>query len=357
MAILRYGFIAIASAVLLYALMVLGSSLVFAAMELGESLDTGSTRTDMFFGVSGLTADVYDRTPLIRDQPQIILMGASNVQKFRADIVAAHLDGFAAHNMSIGGLPLHDWTRMADLTYEVVPRDAWSKLTFVVGVWYGTFSEGATSHSWQLDDEMARYGLYRRTAHGDYALRIPNSLVPAASIALRPVIVDARAWDTFRESNGKIVDALLLGRPVAQTIDVFEQDIAVLSDSKRRALLIQLRQKENGSISDRAFAELRALAQHVSRAGSRIVVVDLPIPQWHANAVPAFADYQRRKQPHFAALRKMKNVYYIDLQQGFSDSDFYDTVHARPKAAGMLSERLAAGLAPIVDSMPAGPGR
>lgn len=92
--------------------------------------------------------------------------------------------------------------------------------------------------------------------------------------------------------------------------------------------------------TDAGFGDLVNLARRVSAAGSKLIVVDLPLPSWHANGVPYFQQYQRRKQPFIAELGKLDRVTYANMQKGFPDEEFYDSAHPRPKATWRWSERL-----------------
>ena len=80
------------------------------------------------------------------------------------------------------------------------------------------------------------------------------------------------------------------------------------------------------------------------------MIVDLPLPSWHARGVNAFADYQRRKWTFYGAMLRIRDVSYINLQQGFPDDGFYDSIHPKPKAAEEWAIRMAVGLRSQLES-------
>ena len=52
----------------------------------------------------------------------------------------------------------------------------------------------------------------------------------------------------------------------------------------------------DGPLSDVQFQRLDRLVRWLSEAGVRVLLVDLPLPQWHARRSPHYADYQQRKR-------------------------------------------------------------
>jgi hypothetical protein len=81
------------------------------------------------------------------------------------------------------------------------------------------------------------------------------------------------------------------------------------------------------------FEKLLAIAQTVSWHGSRILILDLPIPSWHRQSVPYDAEYHRRLEFLMPKLKSMPNVEVGTMNGLFADRDFLDAVHPRPRVS------------------------
>jgi hypothetical protein len=336
MALLRYCLVALTSALCLCLVSWLGASLLYRGLGLSQRLETGSLASFAYFGRSEVAPVAYNRTPLIREAPQVIIIGGSNVVKLSAAEMSAHLGGMAVHNMAFSGSFIKDMGQAIDLVYEVVPRQAWSRITFAVGLWYGVFSSAEKAS--QIDQELLRYRLYERTHDGKVALRMPSSLLEPASIALRPVLLSAHAWDDVTTISSLVLAVLLNGTADAQDHPV----------TGNEALLWCLRRTFMTALANEAaLAELQRFARLVSARGSRLVILDTPIPPWHAKAAPAFAYYQQRRTALFEELQRLPGVFYYDMQAFAADDDFIDCIHPDPRVARVWAGRLAEELRPI----------
>lgn len=90
------------------------------------------------------------------------------------------------------------------------------------------------------------------------------------------------------------------------------------------------------------FAVLDQIVDRITREGDRAIIVDLPIPHWHADGVPMFAAYQRDKLQGFSSALSHEGAGYLNLQSSLVDDDFYDSVHQKPLAARKLSHLIVA---------------
>jgi hypothetical protein len=131
-AFVRYSLIAAVTALGLYAMLIFATSLLFNGLKLSRQLDTGSLRSDAFFGTTGDVAAIYNRSALSIARPQVILVGASNFQK----VLASEFDvpGFAAANISVDGSGLAEMERLVELAYESVSPVTRGRNVFVIGV-------------------------------------------------------------------------------------------------------------------------------------------------------------------------------------------------------------------------------
>ena len=344
MAIVRYSATAVGLTLLLYLSLVIIAVPIFDRMGVTKTLDVGSAASDLVFGTSGLSAVVYNRLPLRRGGNRIIMIGASNMGEIPAgDITTSNRDT-EVDNMSISGSVPQDWSRILDLAYEMIPLPARRQTTFVAGVWYGSFMFDRPQEADELDNELLRFGLYRRLADGNVALRVPIRTLPIALTALRPLILEIRFWDSLALQNRYAAESLLAWTKNSGSPDEFARDDVVTAGPSHQEFLLAKRVANARPLNPGAFDALKAEAVKVSQSGGRFVIADLPLPSWHSNNVPEFAEYQQQKWRYFVGMLKLPGVFYVNLQTGVSDSDFYDSVHPKPIAARAWARRLGSSL-------------
>jgi hypothetical protein len=339
MALPRFLSISALSMLLLYGLSVVVSTAAYRGFGLDQQLDTGSRASDLTFGSLGASAVVYNRRPLIRNGPQVILVGSSNFQHYSANAIASEMPGISASNMAVDGSNLADFELVVNLAYEVLPASSSDTHTFVFGLWYGDFFGGDGIGHEALNSELTRYGLYQKVEDDRAILKIPRSRLPVAVATLRPLIIMQRAWENLTGVSTLVVNDIL-GQPHPPAIDFAAQDQAASPGEAERRVLIERRSAVETRVGDDVLAKLMPIAKRISDAGDRLVLVDLPLPRWHAEAVPAATDYSRRKQAYFAEVLRLPGVYYLDMEGSATDEDFYDSVHLRPKACIGLAHRL-----------------
>jgi hypothetical protein len=342
MALPRFLFISGLSMLILYGMSVMVSTAAYRGLRLDQQLDTGSRASDLLFGSLGASAVVYNRRPLIRNGPQVILIGSSNFQHYSAKAIASEMPGISTSNMAVEGSNFADFELVVNLAYEVLPPS--DKHTFVLGLWYGDFFAGNGVGHKALDSELTRYAMYQKVEDDRAILKIPRSTLPVAAATLRPLIIMQRAWETITTVSTSVVDDIL-GQSHPPATDFAALDQAASPDAEQQRELVERRSADGTRVSDDVLAKLMPIAKRISDAGDRLVLVDLPLPRWHAEAVPASIDYSRRKHAYFAPALRLPGIYYLDMEGSATDEDFYDSVHLRPKACIELAHRLARTLA------------
>jgi hypothetical protein len=337
----RFLSISVLSMLILYGMGVMVSTAAYRGLGLDQQLDTGSRASDLIFGSLGASAVVYNRRPLNRNGAQVILIGSSNFQHYSATAIASEMPGISASNMAVEGSNFPDFELVVNLAYEALPPS--NKHTFVLGLWYGDFfAEDGVGHK-ALKNELTRYALYQEVEDDRAMLKIPKSTLPVAAATLRPLIIMQRSWETVTTVSTSVVDDIL-GQSHPPATDFAALDQAASPGAEEQRKLIELRSDGN-RVSDDVLAKLMPVAKRISDAGDRLVLVDLPLPRWHVEAVPAAADYSRRKEAYFAPVLRLPGIYYLDMKGSATDEDFYDSVHLRPKACVELAHRLARTLA------------
>ena len=309
----------------------------------GRSLATGDAPATLY-----RTAPKYvvlNRGPLLdpASGPALVLLGASNVELgFPPQEVEKLLPAAAVHNLSVGGANITETAEVADLLLEAVPPERRHDLTVAIGLWYGLFTDDRQlwpGRPTDIDIERFRYGLYRKDeASGAVEPVLPVRWLPAAALLLRPFL----ALDVMVKGNLAPLRVRLLGRPhdagrMPPTLD----------DAGRHARSLAFWRNyvgTDGPLSDEQFERLNRLVRRLSEAGVRVLLVDLPLPQWHARRSPHYADYQQRKRRWIDAALALPDVRYASLQDFSNEADYIDEVHPTPEAAQRWVRRLVGAL-------------
>lgn len=305
------------------------------------------TATKHFF----LARDVLD----IPDQ-KVLLIGASNtLVGLRQGSVQSLVPCAKVSNLAIGSANIAELRQLVDLVHDVQDEGARRSNTFVIGVWFGMFAD--TEKRWpgpdrhhgdtDLDVERYRYGFYRRTSAGPVAV-LPPEWLRAGVILIRPYLLMEKVTRDITVGFRRIV----LGRQPKLT-DA-QRETAVMSEQAKSDALVYWRQNmgETNEISLAQVTMLQDMIEDLLRSGEKVVLVDLPIPNWHGSASiyqPGYARTVENIFNHFTGRPNFQGLRMADLD---GDQDYFDEVHPKPHLARVWESRLASVL-----SHPACPAR
>ena len=338
----------VASVAALYAVVLVLSLLLVPLSEAGSRLDTARAGASLF-----LTEPKYvfmTRGQLDTPTEKVILVGASNMQAgLKQPEVQALMPALEVHNLSVGGSNITQIDQIVGLVQEAQSPEARSGTTFVIGLWYGVFA--ADKARWytpdrhagdtDIDIERYRYGFYRRSAEG------PVPVLPARSLDLGVGLIHPYLvldW-TARNINNAVRARLPGAKPA---ISDAERNAVVLSEARRQQYLVYWRayMGDVDALEDAPFARLDRMVGRLRASGARVVLVDLPIPHWHAEGSLLAKDYRRRIDPQLDRLAALPGVRVLRLADDDSDDDFSDEVHPKPRVTPCWAARLAKGLQP-----------
>lgn len=314
--------------------------------DTGPALDTTRASASLF-----LTEPKYvfmTRSRLNTPTDKVLVVGASNVGVgFRQAQVQALLPQLEVHNLSIGGSNATQVRQVIDLVREVQSPEARRHNTVVIGLWYGLFADDrARWHTpdrhagdTDIDIERYRYGFYRRTAAGAEPVLPPERLNLGVTLIHPYLVLDRLARDTTRSLR-----RLMNDKPRAMTDE--QRNAVVLAEEEKRKYLAFWQDYMGGatSLTDGPYREIEAAVDSVLADGGKVVLVDMPIPPWHAAGSPLHADYLARTDQLVRKLTARPGVSLIRMTQAGADDDFSDEVHPKPRVAPLWAARLAAGL-------------
>jgi hypothetical protein len=340
--LLKLARVAVALSVLYLGLLSLSLLLVPRAPG-NEPIDTALAGRTLY-----LTEPKYvflARAKLAGSQPKLLLLGASNTMAgFKRAEVQARLPQFQVHNLAVGGSNLSQIVQVAELVREVQPAAARKQTHYVVGLWYGLFASDAarwhtpdrTPGDTDIDIERYRYGFYRRTPIGAASL-LPVGKLDAAVTLIHPYLV----LDKLARDATVSVRAQLSGKPAA--LSDAERNARVITPAEQQKYLAFWRDYMGPSeqLADEQFERLAALVKLISKDGGSVMLVDLPIPSWHANGSSLAQQYQQRLQRALPELTALPGVTFLPLAVDAVDADFSDEVHPKPRVTPVWAARLA----------------
>ncbi|HUN45176.1 MAG TPA: hypothetical protein VMU85_01590 [Stellaceae bacterium] len=321
-------------------LAILGGTLLLYPFPVQKGgLDTASAPDTLF-----TTEPKYvflDRAPLRSDKRQLILLGASNVVAgFKLRELQPLLPDMVVHNLAIGGSNVTEMREVVSLVQDELDPAARRRTIYVIGLWYGMFV--ANENHWatpdrhagdtDIDIERYRYGFYRRTAEGPVAV-VPTRFLDYALVAIQPYL----ALDRFARD----AQDFLTHRPPPLTDE--QRNAASLSDEEKTRLLANWTKYMGvpGPIADQQFEELARTVDDILASGSKVILVALPLPQWHERQSPYQASYVEKKNRLLARLATRPGVAILSLEDLDADPNFQDEVHPKPRVSHLWAERLA----------------
>jgi hypothetical protein len=264
---------------------------------------------------------VYGRKALLQNGPMIIVLGSSNAGW------AIHLEPFRERplqsyvaNLSIPGSNVTQIAQVYSLVSEIIPPERRKAVTYLIGIWYGIF--GTDASRWRakptdIEIELARYGLYQKSNLGWRPL-ISVEHLDLFNVLIRPMLVlDKEIKGTLRPTRVWLEkgNVAVGGRSLNST-----QMADYISFWKRYL------DSPEGRLDNEQFAALEALIQRMIAAGSRVMLLDMPIPDWHKNLSPFQIDYISKIQPLINRVHE-EGVTYIKIGGDYKDVEFIDEVH------------------------------
>lgn len=289
----------------------------------------------VFLGRSGLD------TPA----DKVLVLGASNAMAgFKQRELSKLLPRMEVHNLSVGGSNVTQLAQVAELVREVQGAAARRHNVFVLGLWYGVFASdrvrwhqpGRHPGDTDIDIERYRYGFFKRTEHGPVPL-LPPSRLDVGVTLIHPYLV----LDELARSSTASLRQVLSGKPQRLTDE--QRNARIISAREQREYL-EFWRRYMGSVdrlSDEPFVRLRQCVETLLADGARVVLVDMPIPNWHRRGSGLTSDYERRLQPLLRSLSERPGVTVLDMRGESADDDFSDEVHPKPRVSPAWAARLA----------------
>lgn len=340
--LLTSGLRLLAACLVLYALLIAVSLVVFPLPGRGAPFDT-ATAPDTVFETQAKYL-VLNRHALGTPGTRVVLLGASNtVAGFPVKLTQAALPDASVVSAALNGSNVTQIREAFELTRRAIKPEDRARTVYVIGLWYGVFVGDATH--WPrvqgqpvqtaVDTELYRYDFYRREPHGPMPV-VPERLLPAATIAIYPVIALEKLVRIVTEP----VRAAFLGAQPNRTDSERNAYVASAKD-KRDETAYWLAAFPDDQIDSSQFTALEALVDEARADHSAVVIVNLPIPAWHSAAVRYDAEYLKEVNAFIARHAGDPMFASVDMRDMNNDSWFSDEVHPKPRVVPLWVRRIA----------------
>ena len=276
---------------------------------------------------------------------KIFFIGSSNVREgFPPDDLKLFFPGKEIHNLGMGASNITQTIEQVEFIMNTVPEKVIEDSIFVLGIFYGVFVDN--DKRWEGDITTfakAAVGsrLYRINKEKVMPVMNPRYL-PYITKLVRPFLAFpiSHKSDVFKKNTVMFVHNLLRNRKVDFSVYRTEESETVITEDYKQTALEFWRNyigTEDGSLKDEQFREFLRLCRIIKDAGAVLVVVDMPLPEWHSLRSPYYSDYQK-KQYYFKRAEEHYDVLYFNMQGSMQDSSFCDSVHPKPEMRSKWSE-------------------
>lgn len=333
----------IAGVAAIYGVLLVASLVLLPLDREAGGLDTARSADSIY-----MTEPKYlflNRSALRTDEERLILLGASNVVfGFRPSDLQPLLPGTSVNNLGVSGSNITEIRQAFELIRAVQPPAASKRTTYVIGIWYGMFVPDALKWNTpdrhagdtDLDIERYRYGFFRRSAAGPVQV-LPTKDLELGLVLVRPYLMVDRlvrdATDTFRMSFLK----------KKSTRTEAERNAARTTPEDQARFIAFWKAQFGGAdtVPDEQFTVLSDLVNEMLDSGSKVVIVDLPLPAWHAAGAPLNRSYLALESAWLRQFSGKPGFSYLDMQDAFPGDEFIDEAHPKPRARPLWAEKLA----------------
>ena len=334
----------------LYAIVLTVTLALVPRQQAPAGMDTGHAASSLY-----LTEPKYvflGRNALDTTTDKIIMAGASNVVVgFKQPQLQKLIPVAQVNNLGVGGSNITQVREIVDLVQEVQTPEARQHNTFVIGLWYGLFADDEVrwntpdrhAGDTDIDIERYRYGFFRRGESGPVAM-LPPRYLEIGTTLIHPYLV----IDKWARSATASLRQRLAGKAPPRITDEQRNAIVLTEAEKQRYLDFWADYMGHKPLGKQQFEVLQRLIDDVVSNGGRVILVDLPLPAWHVERSPYFAEYQQQKRQLFAALAHQPGVATVDMAGTFAgaslDDNFSDEVHPKPRVTQQWAQQLASAI-------------
>jgi len=342
MKISTYIFSVIGSAIIVYGIYAV---IVVSVAQRSPSVDATKGQSTIFQTEAKYV--VYNTPRIAHDaiKPEVVILGASNASLgLRPEQMSPLLKNIQVHNLAIGGQNMRSLSQLVDLIYRQTPKERRKNIIFLIGTWYGLtiddtrrWPDGNTD----VDDEMLRYGLFKKTIENHLESRVPNRYLSLGIESVWPLMVP---YSVYAQLGRYFVKNSYISFIPDGVILPWYKSIAERNSSHSSKAMLEKQMmsfvKYVGPISGwngSGFHDLESISNRIQSEGGQLILLDMPLTSWamHTEAYPHYMDLMRSQ---VSKLQIKNSVRYLNIQSIIDDDGFFDAIHPRPKVTQKIAD-------------------
>lgn len=292
-----------------------------------------------------LTLDA-SRLQRSRKPKLIIIGGSSSGLGFRPEHLQQLFPDYEIANLAVPGANAMEVRQVMEMVQTLLPQDVLQESVFVCGIVYHTLTAVSIEPKGCINPYLVESGLYKWSGDGVRPIIWASKMDFLVQI-LRPYFslqhaLQRRGFGVNGSYAEEFVSRLfrkLRGEPAITRREEIMCDYLAecrFPTDEEKQFYVNWIGSRCDLESDAGFDEMLLMCQSAQNKGGMLVLVDVPIAEWHKQLSPAHKSYQRRKFPYIDKALELSNVRYINLLdvRGLSDETrFRDGVHPCEEAA------------------------
>jgi len=296
-------------------------------------------------------------------EPLLIVLGASVAQEaFPPNALQAKDHTLLANNLAVGASNVTQMAQIYELVAKSTPPPILKKSTIVFAINYPLFvSDGRRwSNPYLVPPSVVKSGVLisdiKREAMRAQPVLDPTSpvfqlmppwLVYMAKQRLAILLplaekLPLRIADPVLRWPGWKFDPRIQPGLVAPPVGPKQETASTKELTPHEVMdwLTNYMGLPSGVLPDEQFRRFSELILRANAAGLHVVVVNLPMPTWHARESPFYTPYLEKLQVTISPFLKDGTVHFIDLAHSLPDDKFRDGTHPKPEAVELWTKLL-----------------
>lgn len=302
-------------------------------------LDTGSEDKTNILAISEAREALFGTPSLARtSKPKLIFMGASTVRVgFRPEDWSSIMPNLETHNMAVGSMSITALNRLWPHVKQAVPPNVAKHSIIVIGLMYLMIADLT-----------------------DYISREEPRLNPLYLLGIKWWGTE-RVWNYVKLQTYRYfgLDAYLqkkledfyhffnditekrMARGFIKPLPIKKLALPINPNDHNAALVRFTGMMKDTKVEKKYFIQLKKLIQDIRAKGFKVVIVSMPLPNWHIQMSPydkPFCDQLHLMMSDL--VDRNKGIYFVDLHQNSKEENFRDTVHLNRQGARLLTNQL-----------------
>lgn len=284
---------------------------------------------------------IYGRTEIPASGKNLFLLGASNVKVgFLPKVLHRFFPDYNIHNLSIGGGNFAQLFEIVQLINEMLTVEGKHSAVFVIGIWHGLFASNSRAHVNVIEGEARP--LY---SFNNFVLSSPDI---ASQDFKRLILRFFYPYKPIKKFGLWVVNCL---KDFAKN-QLHMTSVPIVVNERFKQEAMKKRNNDFGPADESFGMEqlqfLEKIATLTFGQGSKLILVDMPLPDWHRELSPHYKVVETLKRKFFPQLCRNWQLSWFDFP-GLGKLDlFLDSTHPSEEGAILWTKDLGEKLKAVI---------